>query len=158
MKVILNQDMSNLGRKGDVVEVKDGYARNFLLPTSRAFTATKGALKQAEAMQRARAAQEARDRAAWTALAGRINSARLTTKATAGAEGQLFGSVTTTDIAELLATQLGEEVDRRKVVLPEPIKSVGTHSFRVHLHADVVAEGSIEVQADGAPPAFDAEA
>ncbi|HEX2053699.1 MAG TPA: 50S ribosomal protein L9 [Actinomycetota bacterium] len=158
MKVILNQDMSNLGKKGDVVDVKDGYARNFLLPTSRAFTATKGALKQAEAMQRARSAQEARDRAAWTALANRISSARLSTKATAGAEGQLFGSVTTSDIAELLAAQLGEEVDRRKVMLPEPIKSVGTHTYRVHLHADIVAEGNIEVQADGAPPAFDAEA
>ena len=158
MKVILTQDMSNLGRKGDVVEVKDGYARNYLLPTSRAFTATKGALKQAEAMQRARATQEAKDRAAWSALAGRIASARLTTKATAGSEGQLFGSVTNSDIAELLQAQLGQDVDRRKVVLPEPIKSLGSHSFKVHLHADIVAEGTIEVQADGAGPAFDAEA
>ncbi len=158
MKVILNQDMNNLGHKGDVVDVRDGYARNYLLPTSRAFSASKGALKQAEAMQRARAAQEAKDRAAWTALAGRISSAKLTTKATAGAEGQLFGSVTTSDIAEMLAAHLGEEIDRRKVILPEPIKSVGSHNFKVHLHADVVAEGSIDVQADGAPPAFDAEA
>jgi large subunit ribosomal protein L9 len=158
MKVILKQDMSNLGRKGDVVEVKDGYARNYLLPTSRAFSAGKGAVKQAEAMQRARAAQEAKDRAQWTALAGRISSVKLTTTATAGAEGQLFGSVTTSDIADMLAAHLGEEIDRRKVILPEHIKSVGAHSFKVHLHADVVAEGSIEVLADGAPPAFDAEA
>ena len=158
MKVILSQDLSNLGHKGDVVEVKDGYARNYLLPTNRAFLASKGALKQAETMQRARAAQEAKDRAQWTALAGRIGSARLVTKATAGAEGQLFGSVTTSDIAELLTAQLGEEIDRRKVILPEPIKSVGSHVYKVHLHADVVAEGSIDVQADGAAPAFDAEA
>ena len=158
MKVILSQDMNNLGHRGDVVEVKDGYARNYLLPTNRAFIATRGALKQAETMQRARAAQEAKDRAAWTALASRIGGARLTTKATAGAEGQLFGSVTTSDIAELLTAQLGEEIDRRKVILPEPIKSVGTHTYKVHLHAEIVAEGSIDVQADGAAPAFDAEA
>lgn len=158
MKVILSQDLSNLGHKGDVVEVKDGYARNYLLPTNRAFLASKGALKQAETMQRARAAQEAKDRAQWSALAGRISSARLVTKATAGAEGQLFGSVTTSDIAELLTAQLGEEIDRRKVILPEPIKSVGSHAYKVHLHADVVAEGTIDVQADGAGPAFDAEA
>ncbi|HEX2148770.1 MAG TPA: 50S ribosomal protein L9 [Actinomycetota bacterium] len=158
MKVILSQDMSNLGHKGDVVEVKDGYARNFLLPTNRAFRASKGSLKQAETMQRARAAQEAKDKAQWTALAGRIGGVRLVTKATAGAEGQLFGSVTTSDIAELLTAQLGEEIDRRKVILPEPIKSVGSHVYKVHLHADVVAEGNIDVQADGVAPAFDAEA
>jgi large subunit ribosomal protein L9 len=158
MKVILSQDLSNLGHKGDVVEVKDGYARNYLLPTNRAFIASKGALKQAETMQRARSSQEARERAQWTALASRISSVRLATKATAGAEGQLFGSVTTSDIAELLTAQLGEEIDRRKVILPEPIKSVGSHGYKVHLHADVVAEGTIDVQADGAAPAFDAEA
>lgn len=158
MKVILTQDMSNLGHKGDVVEVKDGYARNYLLPQSRAFKASKGALKQAETMQKARAAQEAKDRAQWTALAGRIGGVRLVTKATAGAEGQLFGSVTTSDIAEMLTAQLGEEIDRRKVILPDPIKSVGSHVYKVHLHADVVAEGNIDVQADGVAPAFDAEA
>ncbi|MEX0790033.1 MAG: 50S ribosomal protein L9 [Actinomycetota bacterium] len=158
MKVILIQDMSNLGHKGDVVEVKDGYARNYLLPQSRAFKASKGALKQAETMQKARAAQEAKDRAQWTALAERIGGIRLVTKATAGAEGQLFGSVTTSDIAEMLTAQLGEEIDRRKVILPEPIKSVGSHVYKVHLHADVVAEGNIDVQADGVAPAFDAEA
>lgn len=158
MKVILSQDLSNLGHKGDVVEVKDGYARNYLLPTNRAFIASKGALKQAETMQRARATHEAKERAQWTALASRIGSARLATKATAGAEGQLFGSVTTSDIAELLTAQLGEEIDRRKVILPEPIKSVGSHGYKVHLHADVIAEGTIDVQADGAGPVFDAEA
>lgn len=158
MKVILSQDMSNLGHKGDIVVVKDGYARNFLLPTNRAFIAGKGALKQAEAMQRARAAQAARDKAVWSALASRIGAIRLSTKANAGAEGQLFGSVTNGDIAELLSAHLGEEIDKRKVIVGEPIKSVGSHSYRVHLHADVVAEGSIDVQADGVGPAFDAEA
>lgn len=158
MKIILNQDVHNLGRKGDAVEVRDGYARNFLIPTRRAFTAAKGAIRQAEQMQKARAAQEARDRAAWTALAARVGSARLTVKANAGAEGQLFGSVTTSDIAGLLSAQLGEEVDRRKVSVTEPIKSVGVHTFKVHLYTDIVAEGTIDVQADGAAPNFDAEA
>ncbi|MGQ0678959.1 MAG: 50S ribosomal protein L9 [Actinomycetota bacterium] len=149
MKVVLNTDMSNLGRKGDVVEVAPGYARNYLLPTKRAFTASKGALKQAQTMQRSRAQQEEREKVAWKTLAGRIAGEKLQVGARAGAEGQLFGSVTTSDIAQLLSLALGEEIDRRKVTLAEPIKSVGTHSYKVHLHAAVVAEGSIEVAAEG---------
>lgn len=157
MKVILNSDVGKLGHKGDVVEVRDGYARNWLLPRDLAFTATKGALRQAESMQRARAARAAKERAEWEALASRIASVKLSTKAKAGEEGQLFGSVTTSDIAEMLEAHLGEEIDRRKVTVEEPIKTVGTHSFQVHLHGDIVGQGSIDVLADGAPPAFDAE-
>jgi large subunit ribosomal protein L9 len=148
MKVVLNTDMSNLGRKGDVVDVASGYARNYLLPTNRALAASKGALKHAETLQRSRAQQEERERLAWQALADRIGAARLETVARAGAEGHLFGSVTTSDIGHLLSEALGEEIDRRKITVAEPIKSVGVHTFKVHLHADVVAEGTIEVTAE----------
>jgi large subunit ribosomal protein L9 len=151
MKVVLNTDMSNLGRKGDVVEVAPGYARNYLLPTNRAITASKGALKQAQTLQRSRAQQEEREKEAWKALAARVAAAQLQTSAKAGAEGHLFGSVTTSDIGHLLSAALGEEIDRRKITVAEPIKSVGVHAYKVHLHAEVVAEGTIEVRAEAEP-------
>lgn len=151
MKVVLNADMSNLGRKGDVVEVAPGYARNYLLPTNRAIAASRGTLKQAESMQRSRAQQEEREKSEWQVLAQRISAAKLEVTAKAGAEGHLFGSVTTSDIGHLLSESLGEEVDRRKITLSEPIKSVGTHSYKVHLHSAVVAEGSIRVISEAVP-------
>jgi large subunit ribosomal protein L9 len=151
MKVVLNNDMSNLGRKGDVVEVAPGYARNYLLPTNRAITASKGSLKQAQTLQRSRAQQEEREKVAWKELASQIAAIKLETSAKAGAEGHLFGSVTTSDIGHLLSAALGEEVDRRKITVAEPIKSVGVHTYRVHLHADVVGEGTIEVKAEAEP-------
>ena len=151
MKVVLNTDMSNLGRKGDIVEVAPGYARNYLLPTNRAFTASKGALKQAVTLQRSRAQQEEREKEVWKALASRISAAKLETVAKAGAEGQLFGSVTTSDISHLLTSALDEEIDRRKITVAESIKSVGVHGYKVHLHAEVVAEGTIEVKAEEEP-------
>lgn len=151
MKVVLNTDMSNLGRKGDVVEVAPGYARNYLLPTNRAITASKGSLKQALTLQRSRAQQEEREKESWKALASRISAAKLETLARAGAEGHLFGSVTTSEIGHLLSTALGEDIDRRKITVAEPIKSVGVHTYKVHLHADVVAEGAVEVKAEAEP-------
>lgn len=157
MKVVLNADMSNLGRKGDVVEVANGYARNYLLPTNRAIAASKGTLKQAESMQRSRAQQEEREKAEWKVLADRISGAKLEVTAKAGAEGHLFGSVTTSDIGHLLSEALGEEIDRRKITLAEPIKSVGTHSYKVHLHAAVVAEGTIQVASEAVPESEEAE-
>lgn len=144
MKVVLSTDVGRLGRKGDVVEVAGGYARNYLLPTKRAFPATKGALKQAEEMKRSRRQHDERERAHFASLAERISASELKVTARAGAEGHLFGSVTSGDIADLLSEVLGQEVDRRKIVL-EPIKSIGTHGFRVHLHSEVVADGTVEV-------------
>jgi large subunit ribosomal protein L9 len=146
MKVVLNADMSNLGRRGDVVDVAPGYARNYLLPTNRAFAASKGSLRHAETLQRSRAQQEEREKLAWQALAARIGETRLETVARAGAEGHLFGSVTTSDIGHRLSEALGEEIDRRKITVGEPIKSIGVHTFKVHLHAEIVAEGTIEVK------------
>lgn len=148
MKVVLNADVRTLGRKGDVVEVAGGYARNFLLPRKLALVESKGTLKQAEHMQRSRVGQDRRERASFEALAQRIASSPVQIKARAGAEGQLFGSVTTSDIAAELAKVLGEEVDRRKITVSQPIKTLGTHDFSVHLHPEVTAAGNVDVVSD----------
>lgn len=148
MKVVLNADLGRLGRKGDVVEVAGGYARNYLLPRNLVLMASRGTLKQAETMQRSRVSQDRRDREAFEALAQRIASSPLKIVARAGAEGQLFGSVTTSDIAAELAGALGEEVDRRKITVPDAIKSLGSHDFSVHLHPQVTAAGTVEVVSD----------
>lgn len=150
MKVILNADVGALGNRGDVVEVAPGYARNYLLPKGLALVATKGALGQAEAMRRSRRERENRERMAAGAMATRIGALRLKIAVRAGEEGHLFGSVTTSDIADRLSRALGEEVDRRKVHLEEAVRSLGIHEFSVHLQADVAAKGSIEVVAEPA--------
>ena len=123
MKVVLNADIGTLGHKGDIVEVAPGYARNYLLPRNLALSASKGAVKQAETMRRSRTERERRERALADAMAGRIVGAALRIPARAGEDGQLFGSVTNVDIAEALTRALGEEIDRRKINLPAPIRS-----------------------------------
>lgn len=145
MRVVLNADVGRLGRKGDVVEVAGGYARNYLLPRNLALAVSGGTLKQAETMKRSRSGQDRRERESSEALAQRIASAGLRIAAKAGAEGHLFGSVTTTDIAAELGKVLGETVDRRKVAVPEAIKTLGTHDFSVHLHPEVTVVGTVEV-------------
>jgi large subunit ribosomal protein L9 len=145
MKVVLNADISTLGHKGDVVEVAPGYARNYLLPRNLALSASKGTIKQAETMRRSRTEQQRKERALSDALAGRIVAAALKIPARAGEDGQLFGSVTNADIAEALTKALGEEIDRRKISLPSPIRSLGTHDYSVHISPDVTAAGTIEV-------------
>lgn len=148
MRVVLNADVGRLGRKGDVVEVAGGYARNYLLPRKLALAVSKGTLKQAEMMQRSRVGQDRRQRESFEVLAQRIASHPLKIAARAGAEGHLFGSVTTTDISAELGKVIGEVVDRRKVTVPDPIKTLGTHDFSVHLHPDVTAVGTVEVVSD----------
>lgn len=145
MRIVLRADVDGLGRKGDIVDVAPGYARNYLLPQKLALNATQGVIRQAESMRRARKEREDRERKSAEDLAGRIATARLVIGARAGDEGQLFGSVTTSDIAERLQEALGQEIDRRKIHLHEPVRSLGVHGFTVHLHADVTAVGSIEV-------------
>ncbi|MGH2704323.1 MAG: 50S ribosomal protein L9 [Actinomycetota bacterium] len=145
MKLVLSADVEGLGRKGDIVEVASGYARNFLLPKKLGLQATQGTIKQAETMRRAREEGENRDRRSAEDLAGRIARAKLVIAARAGEEGHLFGSVTTSDIADRLEESLGEEVDRRKIHVGEPVRSLGVHEFSVHLRPDVTALGSVEV-------------
>lgn len=148
MKVILNSDVEKLGRKGDIVNVADGYARNFLLPKKLAISATRGAVLQAESMRRARADKDLREKKEWEAMAAKIAASPLKIVARVGAEGHLFGSITNADISSELERVLGIEVDRRKVTVDDAIKTAGTHEFKVHLHSEVTATGTLEVVAD----------
>ena len=147
MRVVLRDDVDNLGKKGEVVDVADGYARNFLVPRGLALKASAGSQKQADAMTRNRAARERRDREAAQAVAAQFEGRTITIKARAGGEGRLFGSVTTSDIAEAVQKQTGAEIDRRKLHLDEPLKEVGGVDLEVKLHADVVATIHVEVEA-----------
>jgi large subunit ribosomal protein L9 len=145
MRVLLRSDVEGVGRRGDVVEVADGFARNFLLPTGRGLKATEAVERQAAAMRRARDVRDAKDKEAAQAVAGVLAGRTLTVAARAGTEGRLFGSVTAQDLAEAITAQTGAVVDRRRIRLEEPIKSLGTHLVPVHLHAEVEAELSVEV-------------
>lgn len=148
MKILLRDDVEHLGRKGDLVDVADGYARNYLMPRGFAMPATKGTVRQAEAMRRNREARETREREAAEELSGRLASAPVVVTARAGEEGKLFGSITTTEIATVLTERVGVEVDRRKLELDEPIKDLGTTEVRLRLHPDVETVISVEVVAE----------
>jgi len=149
MKVVLRDDVDNLGKKGDLVDVADGYARNFLVPRGLALRATPGSQKQADAMRRNREGRERREREAAQALAAQFEGRTIAIKARAGGEGRLFGSVTAADIAEAVEKQTGAAIDRRKLVLDEPLKELGGADLQVRLHPDVVATVHVEVEAAG---------
>ncbi len=145
MKVILAGDVDNLGHKGDVVVVADGYARNYLIPKGMAMFATKGALKQAEVMQRARAEKQERDKQEAAARVATLASAPVYISARAGEEGRLFGSVTKADIARAIEDQLEQSVDSRMIRLDDPIRALGSHQVEIHLHEEVNALVTVEV-------------
>ena len=145
MKVVLRDDVENIGRKGDLIEVTDGYARNFLVPRGLAMKATKGVVQQAEAMRRNREARDARDREAAQALADQLTGKRIELRARAGEGGRLFGSVTSADVADAVRAQTGVEVDRRKTQLAEPLKELGAVEVPVKLHADVEVTLTVDV-------------
>lgn len=145
MKVILANDIEALGRKGDVVTVADGYGRNFLVPRGLAMIATKGALKQAEHMRRAREETERKAKEEATDRVRRLQASPVYISARAGEGGRLFGSVTKSDVARAVEEQLGESLDRHLVRLDEPIRNLGTHEIEVHLHEEVNALVSVEV-------------
>src|SRR5688572_4996967 len=145
MKIILSSDVENIGHKGDVVTVADGYARNFLVPKGLAIAATKGALKQAEMMQRARAEKEAKAKAEAQGRVEKLEAAPVYISANAGEDGRLFGSVTSSDVARGIEDQLGESVERHDIRLAEPIRTLGSHSVDVNLHEGVHATVTVEV-------------
>lgn len=144
MKVILRADVDRLGKKGDVIDVADGHARNYLLPRGLAMKASRGALAQAAAMRRSRDVRDAREREAAEAVARALVARVIRIPVRAGSEGRLFGSITAADIVRAIATETGIEIDRRKVHLAEPIKSVGTHEVPVKLHASVEFRVTVE--------------
>ncbi|MCU0267027.1 MAG: 50S ribosomal protein L9 [Acidimicrobiales bacterium] len=145
MKVLLRADVSGLGKRGDVLDVADGYARNYLVPKGLAMQATPGGARQAEAMRRARDLRDATDRAHAEEIARRLVPAVITIEAKAGGEGRLFGSVTPADVVEAVEDQTGLVVDRKDLSLDEPIKTVGTHQVTARLHADVQFQITVEV-------------
>ncbi|MGH9273939.1 MAG: 50S ribosomal protein L9 [Acidimicrobiales bacterium] len=147
MKIVLRRDLDQVGKKGDIVDVADGYARNFLVPKGFAFQATPGVEAQATAMRRGRDVRDASDRSAAEEVAKSLVPRVVTIAARAGAEGKLFGSVTTTEIAEAVAAQTGIEIDRRKLHLDEPIKSLGQHLVPAKLHTDVEFPITVEIVA-----------
>ncbi len=147
MKIVLREDVDHLGHKGDLLDVADGYARNFLVPRGLAMKATKGVVAQAEAMRRSRSARDARDRTAAEEIAGRLAGTPIRVGVRAGEGGKLFGSVTSSDVADAVRAQTGVEVDRRTIELAEPIKELGPTEIPVRLHPDVTAALQVEVVA-----------
>jgi large subunit ribosomal protein L9 len=148
MKVILTEEIRGLGTRGDVVTVKDGYARNFLLPKNLAREATTGNLKQIEHERRkwSLLAQQEKDEA--QKAADKVKGVKVRIEKRVGEHGQLFGSVTANEIADALAEK-GIEVDKRRIELAQPIKTVGLHDVEVRLHRDVTAHIQVEVAAQG---------
>jgi large subunit ribosomal protein L9 len=146
VKVVLREDVPQLGKRGQVVRVADGYGRNFLIPKKMAYQATEGTLRQVEIEGRASQARLEQDRLAARSVAERIESLGPLRFVKKAGEGEtLYGSVTTAEIAEALGAQ-GLEIDRRKIELEAPIKRTGTHQIAVHLYEDVRAELTIEVE------------
>jgi len=137
MKIILQKPVDKLGSPGDIVEVADGYARNYLMPRGMAVKATKGGVRHVGSLKRAHTSRTNQAKAEAEQVAARLLATPITIEAHAGEEGKLFGSVTTSDIAEAIDKQATIRVDRHDVHLTEPIRSVGTHEVRVHLFAEV---------------------
>jgi large subunit ribosomal protein L9 len=147
MKLILTQEVNGLGAPGDVVDVAAGYGRNYLLPRGVAMTWTRGAEKQVDLIKRARAVREIRTLEDAQAVAGQLRKLTVRLKRRAGSNGRLFGSVGPVDIAAAVKDAGGPELDRRKIVVSDPIKTAGSHSVQVRLHPEVSAAVAIEIVA-----------
>jgi large subunit ribosomal protein L9 len=146
-EVILREDIKTLGRAGEMVRVKPGYARNYLLPQGLAYEATEGNKKRIAAETKARASRDQSERADAQRFATTLNEVTLPLSGKAGEEGKLFGSITSQDIAEALA-RAGHTVDRRRIELEHPIRTVGQHTVTIRLHPEVHAELRVSVVAE----------
>ena len=145
MKLILTQEVTGLGAAGDVVEVKDGYGRNYLLPRGAAIRWTRGGEKQVASIQRGREVREIADLGSAKDVKGRLEGLQVTLPVRAGEAGRLFGSVTVGDIVEAVSRAGGPQVDKRRIEIGSPIKTVGSHQVTVRLHPEVAATVSLEV-------------
>lgn len=148
MKLILTQEVGGLGTPGDVVDVAAGYGRNYLLPRGFAMPWTRGAEKQVDLIKRARSAREIRTLEDAQAVAAQLERLTVRMRRRAGTNGRLFGSVGPADIAAAVREAGGPELDRRKIIVPDPIKSAGSHRVQVRLHPEVSAAVNIEITAD----------
>jgi large subunit ribosomal protein L9 len=147
MKIILTQEVTGLGTPGDIVEVKDGYGRNYLLPQSFAIPWTKGAEKQITTIKRARSAREIRDLGHAAEVKGQLEALNVKMSVRAGEGGRLYGSVTQADVVEAVRVAGGPPLDKRRVELGGAVKSIGEHKVRVKLHPDVAATFTLVVSA-----------
>jgi len=145
MKLILTQEVTGLGAPGDVVEVKDGYGRNYLVPRGLALRWTRGAEKTVESIKTARSSRAVRDHDHAEEIKTKLEAQPVAVKVRAGAGGRLFGAVTVTEIAGALADASGEQVDKRTIVVKNPIKSLGAHEVSVKLHDEVSATVALNV-------------
>ncbi|MET7807179.1 50S ribosomal protein L9 [Micromonospora chersina] len=145
MKIILTQEVSGLGAPGDIVEVKDGYGRNYLLPQGFAIAWTKGAEKQVTVIKRARSAREIRDLDHANEVKAQIEGLKVNLKARAGDGGRLFGSVTSAEIVDAVKAAGGPTLDRRRLELPSHIKSLGAYPVSIRLHPEVTAKFDLNV-------------
>jgi large subunit ribosomal protein L9 len=148
MKIILREDIPNLGRSGEVVTVKDGFGRNYLLPRNLAVLASEKNVRQLEHEQAVIAARQAKLKAGAEEQAKKLSALKVRIARKVGEQDKLFGSVTALDIAEALAS-MGQTVDRRQLHLPEPIKTIGSFSVELRLHRDVNASIKVDVVAEG---------
>lgn len=146
MKLILTQEVTGLGGPGDVVQVKNGYGRNYLVPRGLAMLWTKGGEKQVDAIRKARATREIRDADRANEIKAELEALQIRLAARTGNAGRLFGSVTPAEIATAVEQAGGPSIDKRRVEIPQPIKTVGSHQVSVRLHADVQARLNVEVQ------------
>jgi large subunit ribosomal protein L9 len=156
MEVILRDHVENVGKRGEVVKVADGYARNYLLPRKLALVATPGNLKQVERERVKLDAKEAEEKVAAEAIAAKMSGVEIVIARRVGETEALYGSVTSADIAEALG-QRGFEVDRRRLGLREPIKKLGSHTVPLRLHREVVVDVAVKVVAEGKPEETPAE-
>ena len=149
MKIVLRQDVDNLGDRGQVVSVKNGYARNFLFPKGLAYEATPGNLRTIALQRKTWAVREAKEEDAAKKIAAALEGTKVTVSKRAGEHDALYGSVTNTEIAELLASK-GFDVDRRRIMIKEPIKALGSFKVPVKIHRQVIAEVEVEVVPEAA--------
>jgi large subunit ribosomal protein L9 len=145
MKLILTHEVTGLGGPGDVVEVAGGYGRNYLVPRGLAMRWTRGAEKQIELIKRTRAAREVRGLDDARETATRLSALTVQLQVRAGTAGRLFGSVSSSDIAEAVRSAGGPELDRRRIHIAEPIRTIGTHQVTVRLHPEVTATLDVEI-------------
>ena len=152
MEVILREHVDNLGRRGEIVKVADGYARNFLLPRKLALPATAGNKKHVERERKIMEAREAEEKGQAEGIAARLSAVEISIARRVGDTEQLYGSVTASDVADFLKAK-GFEIDRRKLILPEPIKTLGNHNVPLKLHREVTVPLVVKVVKEGASAA-----
>lgn len=152
MKVVLLKEVPNLGEVGSIQTVKDGFARNYLIPQGLAVMATPARLNEAQQRIQAERRRTEREEQAQQALADQIDGTRLQITARVGEQGRLYGSITAQDVAEVLSGQIGQEIDRRKVLLDEPIRTIGEHQLTVHLVGRLRPTITVVVTPEGGVP------